>query len=511
MHFRAVFTADIHGYLFPTDYVTDPVKEMGLLRLMPHFQRDNETLLLDGGDTIQGSPLTSWAHRENAWPHPCAKLFNLAGYDYVTIGNHDLDYGTDYYCAYLRQLKAKCVCANIRDREGKLPVLSSVVHTLPNGLKIGVTGVCTQQLMRWEKKDVLSTLIIEDPVLRAGEELQALRDECDLTVCIYHGGFSRDPVTGKTLSVGLENQGESLCDLGFDLVLCAHQHRSMPGRRIGRSFAVQVPSRGTECCILDATGQKGAWQIECSMLRASCEPSEEGIQLLQDEKKANRHWLDSTVGSLDRPLLPEAPLHRAYFGSPMANLINQVQNEAAGTEFSACSLPNAVSPLPETVSIRDILSFYPHPNTLVVLHMRMKDLRRYLEQCAAYFALDEQGNAAICTRYLEPKAHHYHYDFLYGLNYEVDVCLPEGGRVGRILRESDGTELRPDEEIDVCFSSYRASGIGGFDFLKSLPVVREIRTPVRSLIISYFERRGRVETDGRNPVHFKTAPKMVSY
>ena len=177
---------------------------------------------------------------------------------------------------------------------------------------------------------------------------------------------------------------------------------------------------------------------------------------------------------------------------------------------SACSLPNAVPALPKSTSIRDILSAYPYPNTLVVLHMRFPELKRYLEQCAAYFALTEGGEAAIAQRYLVPKAHHYHYDHLYGLEYEVDLARPEGSRVGRVFRESDGTEIKTGDELDVCFSSYRASGIGGFGFLKSLPVVREIRTQVRSLIISYFRHHDLIEVDTRCRVRFAREPSLPS-
>ncbi|MBQ8136664.1 MAG: 5'-nucleotidase C-terminal domain-containing protein, partial [Clostridia bacterium] len=166
--------------------------------------------------------------------------------------------------------------------------------------------------------------------------------------------------------------------------------------------------------------------------------------------------------------------------------------------------------LPFSTSIRDILSAYPYPNTLVVLHMRYTDVKRYLEQCAAYFAIEEDGTASIARRYLVPKAHHYHYDHLYGLEYEVDLKKPEVGRVGRIFRESDGKEVTRDDELDICFTSYRASGIGGFGFLKSLPVVREIRTQVRSLIISYFRHHPLIEVDPRCRVRFAEEPRLPS-
>ena len=246
MHMRIIYTADIHGYLFSTDYTGNNRGNMGLLELMQVFLplKDENTLLLDGGDTLQGSPLAALAQKNAMHPHPCAALFNLAGFQYVALGNHDFDYGVEYLDAYLHELNAQCLCANIRDREGKLPVLSHIIHTLPNGIRVGICGVCTPRLMRWERNEVLSKLIIEDPVAKAGESLKYLKENSDLTVCIYHGGFHCDPESGMLLSADNENQGEEICALGYDILLSGHQHRTLSGREVSGTWAVQVANRG---------------------------------------------------------------------------------------------------------------------------------------------------------------------------------------------------------------------------------------------------------------------------
>ena len=57
---RVIFTADCHGYFYPTDYFGAQDENMGLLKLIASFERDENTLVIDGGDTIQGSPFTDW-------------------------------------------------------------------------------------------------------------------------------------------------------------------------------------------------------------------------------------------------------------------------------------------------------------------------------------------------------------------------------------------------------------------------------------------------------------------
>ena len=100
---RIFFTSDTHGYLYPTSYADSADRPMGVMKLASAFSRDGDTLIIDGGDTIQGSPLTNLYHRlpegERAaclsdtryGAHPVAAMMNLAGYQFVTLGNHDFN------------------------------------------------------------------------------------------------------------------------------------------------------------------------------------------------------------------------------------------------------------------------------------------------------------------------------------------------------------------------------------------------------------------------------------
>ena len=57
------FTSDTHGYLYPTSYADTADRPMGLMKLASEFPKDGNTLIIDGGDTIQGSPMTNLYYR----------------------------------------------------------------------------------------------------------------------------------------------------------------------------------------------------------------------------------------------------------------------------------------------------------------------------------------------------------------------------------------------------------------------------------------------------------------
>ena len=118
---KILYTSDVHGYLFPTNYASTDVLPQGLFKLEAAFRPDGNTLIIDGGDMLQGSPFAAYIAREKPRPHPCAQAMNLGGYQYVALGNHDFNMGLEALGAYLQDLNAICLCCNIRDRAESCP------------------------------------------------------------------------------------------------------------------------------------------------------------------------------------------------------------------------------------------------------------------------------------------------------------------------------------------------------------------------------------------------------
>ena len=300
------YTSDTHGYLYPTNYADMQDRPMGLMKLASEYPHDGNTLIIDGGDTIQGSPLTNLYQRlspeekaaclseDTYGTHPIAAMMNLAGYQFVTLGNHDFNYGVDALMDYLTNLDALCLCANIRDREGRLPIAPYAVHRLENGLRIGLVGVCTHFVRRWENPKTVEKLVIEEPIPAAKAALDAVKPLCDVTVLIYHGGFECDLETGEPLTDSAENQACRLCrELDFDLVLTGHQHMRVDGVRFCNSFAVQPTYRAPHCCSITVTVEDdGSKRFESRVIPAEGKPLARACDLLLPLEKRVQTWLD---------------------------------------------------------------------------------------------------------------------------------------------------------------------------------------------------------------------------
>lgn len=486
------FTSDTHGYLFDTDFASREPRDQGLLGF--RFPRDENTLVIDGGDTIQGSPLTCFC-QQTGEPLPIAGAMNALGYDYVTLGNHDFNRGRGYLSDYLEALDARCLCANVTDAEGRLPILPWTIHTLGNGLRVGLVGIVTSWVNLWEKPEHLEGLTVSDPLPAARAAVAALRRAgADVLVGVYHGGLERDPDTGRLLSDTDENVACRLCEaLPFDLLLTGHQHIPMVEKRWHGTHIVQTPANATHAVRVTMD--------EAGVFHSELVPACRGGTMMAGQaalRQKLEQWLDAPIGTLSRAIWPGDKLEMALNGSDIADFFNAVQLWASGAEVSCAALPNELRGFDSRVTVRDVVATYVYANTLTVLEVTGAILRAALEQCATYFDVGADGSVSVARAFLEPKEAHFNYDYFSGIEYVFDLSRPAGDRVSRLTR--NGRAVGPDEKLTLVMCDYRATGAGDFDMYKGCPRVKEIQTEVSELIIDYIRQKGHVEIPEGHPM-----------
>ncbi len=499
--FRFYYTADIHGHIFPVNYAVNCAEDSGLLRIAPQIEKDGNTLVLDGGDALQGTPLIQYylMHR-GEWPlHPVASAFNAMGVDYFTLGNHDFNFGYEALRDYLLSMNGLCLCANIEDLGGELNIQPWTVHTLANGLRVGVTGIVTDYVNIWERSENLDRLRITDAFSAAQAACAALAPLCDVRLCIYHGGFEEDLETGWVISDSGENIACKIArELDFDLLLTGHQHMAVEGTEFSGTYVVQPPANAR--LFFQIIGRWGGVhsQICSELLPVGGEHLEEPYQSLLPLECTVQSWLDQPVGALIQPIPSEEKLEAALYGSYMAALFNQIQLAETGADFSCTSLGNDPVGLDSPVTMRGVMAACPFANTLVVLEVTEAILRQALERCAAYFKL-VNGRPQISEEFLRPKVEHYNYDFYAGLSYAFDLRRPVGSRLARLVR-ADGTPLGTGP-FRLCTSDYRATGTGGYGILRECPVLWRGSVEMPDLIARYIRANGPVPTSNNGEFH----------
>ncbi|MCR5526504.1 MAG: bifunctional metallophosphatase/5'-nucleotidase [Lachnospiraceae bacterium] len=491
--FKIIFTSDTHGHVLPFNYPTNSPENSGLLNIAGQIEKDGDTLVIDGGDSLQGTPLTQYylSHEEQYDFHPIAEGFNEMKCDYFTLGNHDFNFGYGEIKKYLDKMKAKCLCANVIDKRGELKLEKSTVHTLSNGLRIGITGVVTDYVNLWEREENLTELEVTEPIEAARQELAKLRERSDITVCIYHGGFEKDLSTGKPLADTRENVACEMCEkLDFDILLTGHQHMSIPSVEIAGTHAVQPADQAKEYVELEAVEENGKLNISSEIVKVGNAHEDSLYNRLQPMQAEIQKWLDQTIGELDEEILPEKKLDCAISGSRVADLFNQVELEFSRADFACSSLGNEALGVPKYISIRDVAHIYPFANTLTIKKVTGQTIKDSLERSAEYLEI-KNGKPEISDTFLKPKVEHYNYDFWAGLDYEFDLRKPVGERVVKLLT-MNGEPVIMNKVYTLAANNYRATGTGGYDAIGKSETKLSSTEEMPDLIIEFLRRHGKI-------------------
>lgn len=491
---KVYFTSDLHGYVYPTDYIEKNEKNIGLLNIINNFNKDGNTLIIDGGDTIQGSPFTNYLSNSDFDIHPIATIMNVGGYDFITLGNHDFNYGKEYLKKYLNNLNAKCLCTNVIDKTNELPILPYKIKTMENGLKVGVMGFTTDFITRWERPENIENIDIIDTFDSIKKYYYNVKEQCDILIGVYHGGFEYDLESHKQLSTTKENIAYKICkEFDFDILLTGHQHLPIANITLHGTHIAQTPHNGSKFLELKLTiDDNGSININSSLENIGLNPNKEMYDKFLLLENKVQQWLDTPVGVLDTELQPTTHLDMALNGSNLANFINQIQLESSDADIACTAFANVIKGFGKNVTVRDILSTYPYPNTLVVLEVNREILKLALERAASYFE-NNNGNVTISERFLKPKVEHYNYDYFTNINYAFDLNKEVGNRVTSIKYK--GEELSDNQTLTLVMNNYRASGAGGYEFYENCKVVKEILIEMPEIIINYFKNNPKVVVD----------------
>jgi 2',3'-cyclic-nucleotide 2'-phosphodiesterase/3'-nucleotidase len=538
---KLLITSDIHGHIFPTDYCGDGDLNLGLAKVTTRIKQERELhpelLLIDNGDLIQGTPLSTYALKHKSAIHPAILALNELGYDAAVFGNHEFNYGLDTLEGIVQDSEFPWLAANIVwDDEGKGKQAGTkdnediamgirvneeittkisltgasflgnpyIVKTLDSGVKVAILGITTHYIPNWERPEHIAGLQFKDAFTQTKAWVAHIRakEEPDLLVVCYHGGFERDLSSGvETERLTGENQGYAMCTEieGIDVLVTGHQHRYI-ANEVGVVTVIQPGCKGQalgEVNITFTKDEAGTWKItdkhaELKMIDENVRADEQIIALTKAVEDQTQVWLDQPIGQVSGDMTISSALSCRLKDHPFIEFVNKVQMEVAGVNVSNAALLNQDSNgFNANITLRDVLTNFMYPNTLTVLRLRGQDIKDALEQTANYFILNVEGQPEVNPSYIEPKPSHYNYDMWEGITYELDIRRPLGERV--TLLQYQGQDLTMAQEIDVVMNSYRAGGGGDYDMYRNCPVVKEIMMDMSELIADYIVERGTIE------------------
>ncbi|MFQ3562742.1 5'-nucleotidase C-terminal domain-containing protein [Streptomyces gramineus] len=528
-------TTDLHGNVFNWDYFKDAEytdakgNAMGLARVSTLVNQVREekgrrnTLLLDAGDTIQGTPLTYYYAKvdpitaKGGPVHPMAQAMNAIGYDAAALGNHEFNYGIETLRRFEEQLRFPLLGANAVDAKTLKPAFPPYFvkkFHVPGAppVKVAVLGLTNPGIAIWDKAYVQGRLAfpgLEEQAAKWVPRLKALG--ADVVVVSAHSGTSGTSSYGDQVPY-VENAAANVARRvpGIDAILVGHAHVEIPELKVvneatGRTVVLSEPLCWAERLTvfdIELVFARGRWEVEsvAASLRNSNTVADDPkiTWLLRDEHAKVVAYVNQVVGSATETL---TTAEARYRDAPIIDLITKVQEDVvkaalAGTEYAALPVLAQASPFSRTsqipageVTVRDLSGLYVYDNTLVAKVMTGAQLRAYLEYSAEYFVQTAAGAPVDVEKLTNAGGRpDYNYDYVSGLRYEIDIAQPAGSRIRNLTRE--GAALDDTARFVLAVNNYRANGGGAFPHVASAQEVWSESTEIRTRIAEWVTAKG---------------------
>jgi S-sulfosulfanyl-L-cysteine sulfohydrolase len=202
---------------------------------------DDRVLLLDGGDTWQGSLGANATRGQDM-----ADCFKLLKPDAMT-GHWEFTYGTDRVKELVDGLGFPFLAQNIRDTEWQEPVFPAYKMFEKGGVTVAVLGQAFPYTPVANPRWMIPTWSfgIREEDVRANVE-KARAEGAELVVLLSHNGFDVDRKMAGRVA-------------GIDVILTGHTHDALPEAvRVGKTLLIASGSHGKFLSRLDLDVQGGA-------------------------------------------------------------------------------------------------------------------------------------------------------------------------------------------------------------------------------------------------------------
>ena len=219
-------TNDVHGAVEGYAYIA---------QLKADYEaKGAEVILVDAGDFSQGTTYVSSTKGADA-----VTMMNAAGYDVVTLGNHEFDYGYAQLKENMTKANFKVVCADVFNEDGTPIFDANYTYTTKSGVKVGFFGMETPETQTKANPALIKglTFATGDAFTKAAADQVAALKDADVVICLAHLGIDAEsaPYRSTDLYAAVK---------GIDFIVDGHSHTVMtkgekgePIQSTGTAFA----------------------------------------------------------------------------------------------------------------------------------------------------------------------------------------------------------------------------------------------------------------------------------
>jgi 2',3'-cyclic-nucleotide 2'-phosphodiesterase / 3'-nucleotidase len=491
---KIIETTDEHGEAFPYNFTDKKDLNHSLAQVTTYLKqeranKDQETILLSGGDLLQGTPLVYYYNFEKPEvPHIFAGVMNYMGYDAGTVGNHDIETGHNVYDRFNKEINFPWLAANALNAETKEPYFKPYTVIIRKGIKIAVLGMITPWIPNWLPKNIWSGMEFQDMIECAKKWVKIIKEKekPDLLIGLFHSGV--DYTYGNQTAETYKNENASRLVAervpGFDLIFAGHDHHgwnfnviSSEGNSVlllGGINGARTAAAAKVTLTFDASTSSWNKKTEGMIVEIkNYKPDPEFLSKFQYAFDEVKRYVERPLGTFTEPI----STRESIFGnSSFTDLIEKIQLELTGADISFTSpLSFDIGIEKGVISVGNMFDLYRYENLLYTIEMTGLEIKNYLEFSSSLwfnqmngpddhlinFSRNEEGDIIFDSKNGLPllKGVYYNFDSAAGINYTLDVSKAAGSRI-KISTTFSGEAFDLNKKYKVAVNSYRGNGGG---------------------------------------------------
>ncbi len=482
-------TTDLHANIYNWSYEDGKeTEDFGMAKVYSVVEKVREenpnTILIDNGDTIQGTILSDDLYNFNLkLKQPVIDVMNFMKYDAMTLGNHEFNFGLEMVKKIQEEAEFPILAANANYKADNSYLAKPYIIKEVAGVKVGILGLTNPNIPKWDGPKV-EDLKFTSPLESAEKHIKEMKEEgVDLIILSTHMGY--------TSEYGGDGADEIIAKFPeVAAVLTGHAH-STEKQKVGNTLVGAARNEGRQVVRFDfaLTKKDDKWTIGDSTVDIievkEYEASKELKEYAKEYHDKTLEFLVEVIGTASENFAPESEIpgipEAQLRDTGLIDLINDVQLKATGADVAGAALFASGSNLRTgDLTYASIFEIYKYPNTLVGVEVTGAELKAYMEWSAAYYNSYTPGDINIS---FNPKIRVYNYDMFQGVDYKVDISKPEGERI--VDLKFKGELVKDTDKLKLAINNYRYGGLKDKGIISGEPYFESDPKSLRSYIADY--------------------------
>jgi 5'-nucleotidase len=427
-----------------------------------------QVILLDAGDTLHGLPFANLVKGESI-----VKIMNLAGYDAMTPGNHDFNYGSSTLKEISKNMNFPLLSSNIKNKSDNSDFLEDHIIIEKNGVKYGIFGLSTPETAYKTNPKNVTSIEFTNPVEAAKEEVKELEAEgAQVIIALAHLGLDESSeYTSKLVAEKVD---------GIDLIVDGHSHSVLEaGLTVGDTLIVSTGDyiQNIGVVIIGSDGAMKADLISASEYTGTDKAVDDKATEYQNEQEK---LLSEVVGHTS-VYLDGIREHVRAGETNLGDFTTDAFRYVTGADVAITNGGGIRASIEiGDISRKDLVTVFPFGNYVVTKKVTGEAILEALELGASTYPEPLGGFLQVS-----------------GITYTIDASKLSGKRISDV--KVNGVAIDKKAEYLLATNDFIIAGGDGYTMLADFKVENEFGS-IEDVLLEYLKEKGTINQESANRI-----------